>query len=125
MTVRPVAVLGVSFAAGSIPSSQIAARLTVDVDLRAVGNGTVSGTSLFRVSGFVPLAISGVPDNMKGATGPLLAGLSRPVLRGFAGGVAIAGHHRSPFLRGSGGRGFAPSLGGLGVNALPGVPVML
>jgi glycerol-3-phosphate acyltransferase PlsY len=125
MTVRPVAVLGVSFAAGSIPSSQIAARLTVDVDLRDVGSGTVSGTSLFRVSGFVPLAISGIADIMKGATGPLLAGRSRPVLAGVAGGAAIAGHNWSPFLRGAGGRGFAPSLGVLGVNAWPGIPVML
>jgi hypothetical protein len=35
--VKPLAVLGVSFAAGSVPSSQIAARLKADVDLRDVG----------------------------------------------------------------------------------------
>jgi glycerol-3-phosphate acyltransferase PlsY len=125
MLVRPVAVLGVSFAAGSIPSSQIAARLTADVDLRDVGSGTVSGTSLFRVSGFMPLAISGIADIMKGAAGPLLAGRARPGLAAVAGGAAIAGHNWSPLLRGAGGRGFAPALGVLGVNAWQGVPVML
>jgi glycerol-3-phosphate acyltransferase PlsY len=125
MGMKSLAVLGVSFATGSIPSSQIAARLKADVDLRDVGSGTVSGTSLFRVAGFTPLAISGIADIMKAMVGPLLAGRKRPVLAAVAGGVAIAGHNWSPFLRGAGGRGFAPSLGALGVNAWPGVPVML
>ncbi len=117
--------LGLSFAAGSIPSSQIAARLKADVDLRAVGSGTVSGTSLYRVAGFPALATSGIADIAKATVGPLLAGRQRPALGALAGGAAIAGHNWSPFLRGAGGRGFAPSLGALGVNAWPGVPVML
>jgi acyl phosphate:glycerol-3-phosphate acyltransferase len=125
MPVRPAAVLAVSFAAGSIPSSQIAARLQAGVDLRDVGTGTVSGTSLYRVTGFRALAISGIADIAKATVGPLLAGRDRPVLAAAAGSAAIAGHNWSPFLRGAGGRGFAPSLGALGVNAWPGVPVML
>jgi glycerol-3-phosphate acyltransferase PlsY len=122
---KPATVVALSFAAGSIPSSQIAARITAGVDLRDVDSGTVSGTSLFRVAGFVPLAVSGIADIAKGASGPLLAGGKRPVLAAIAGGAAIAGHNWSPFLQGAGGRGFAPSLGVLGVNAWPGVPVML
>ena len=47
------------------------------------------------------------------------------MLAAFAGGPAIAGHNWSPFLRGAGGRGFAPSLGVLGVQALAGMRVML
>ena len=35
--------LGISFAAGSIPSSNIAARRRASVDLRAVGTGTDPG----------------------------------------------------------------------------------
>ncbi len=120
-----MAVLAVSFAAGSIPSSQIAARLKTGADLRTVGTGTVSGTSLYRVAGFVPLAVSGIADIAKATVGPLLAGRSRPGLGAVAGGVAIAGHNWSPFLRGAGGRGVAPSLGALGVNAWPGIPLML
>jgi glycerol-3-phosphate acyltransferase PlsY len=125
MDVKPMAVLAVSFAAGSIPSSQIAARMKAGADLRTVGTGTVSGTSLYRVAGFVPLAVSGIADIAKATVGPLLAGRGRPVLGAVAGGVAIAGHNWSPFLRGAGGRGFAPSLGALGVNAWPGIPLML
>ncbi len=120
-----MAVLAVSFAAGSIPSSQIAAQLRSGADLRTVGTGTVSGTSLYRVAGFMPLAASGIADIAKATLGPLLAGRSRPVLGAVAGGAAIAGHNWSPFLRGAGGRGFAPSLGALGVNGWPGVPLML
>ena len=120
-----MAVLAVSFAAGSIPSSQVAARMKAGADLRTVGSGTVSGTSLYRVAGFMPLAVSGVADIAKAMVGPLLAGRNRPGLAAVAGGMAIAGHNWSPFLRGAGGRGFAPSLGALGVNAWPGVPVML
>jgi glycerol-3-phosphate acyltransferase PlsY len=123
--VKAPAVLAWSFAAGSVPSSQIAARVRAGVDLREVGSGTVSGTSLFAVAGFVPLAVSGIADIAKATVGPVLAGSDRPVLAALAGGVAIAGHNWSPFLRGAGGRGFAPSLGALGVNAPLGVPVML
>ncbi|HET9729675.1 MAG TPA: glycerol-3-phosphate acyltransferase [Acidimicrobiia bacterium] len=122
---RPAAVLATSFMCGAIPFSNLAARRRAGVDLRTVGSGTVSGTSLYRVAGFGPLAIAGVCDIAKATVGPLLAGRDRPVLQAMAGGAAIAGHNWSPFLRGAGGRGFAPSLGALGVNAWPGVPVML
>jgi glycerol-3-phosphate acyltransferase PlsY len=122
---KPMAVLAASFVAGAIPSSNLAARRRAGVDLRHVGSGTVSGTSLYRVAGFGPLAVAGVADIAKGTVGPLLAGRDRPVLQALAGGAAIAGHNWSPFLRGAGGRGIAPSLGVLGVNAWPGVPVML
>ena len=120
-----MAVLAVSFAAGSIPSSQIAARMKAGADLRTVGTGTVSGSSLYRVAGFMPVAVSGVADIAKATVGPLLAGRGRPALAAVAGGAAIAGHNWSPLLRGAGGRGFAPSLGALGVNAWPGIPLML
>ena len=125
MHMKPVTVLGLSFAAGSIPSSYIAARRRARVDLRDVGNGTVSGTSLYRVAGFGPLALAGIADIAKATVGPLLAGSDRPALAACAGGAAVAGHNWSPFLRGAGGRGFAPSLGALGVQAWPGVPLLL
>lgn len=118
-------VLAVAFLAGSIPNSQIAAWWRAGVDLRTVGSGTVSGTSLYRVAGFVPLALAGIADIAKATVGPLIAGRDRPVLAACAGGVAIAGHNWSPFLRGAGGRGIAPSLGVLGVNGWPGIPVVL
>ncbi|MGH8984359.1 MAG: glycerol-3-phosphate acyltransferase [Acidimicrobiia bacterium] len=117
-------VIGSAYLAGAIPFSNIAARRARGVDLRAVGTGTVSGTSLYKVAGFVPLAVAGVFDVAKGAVGPVLAG-DRPLLAAVAGGVAVVGHDWSPFLRGAGGRGVAPTLGALLVNAWPGAVLVL
>jgi glycerol-3-phosphate acyltransferase PlsY len=118
-------VLVIAFLAGSIPFSNLAARATRGVDLRTVGTGTVSGTSLFRVAGFPSLAIAGILDVGKGALGPALAGADRPTLAAFAGGLAVIGHNWSPFLRGAGGRGVAPALGALLVQAWPGAVLLL
>ena len=118
-------VLVVAFVAGSIPFSNLAARITRGVDLRTVGSGTVSGTSLFRVSGFPALAVAGILDVGKGALGPVLAGSDRATVAAFAGGLAVVGHNWSPFLRGAGGRGVAPALGALLVQAWPGAVLLL
>jgi len=118
-------VLALAFAAGSVPFSNIAARTQAGVDLRDVGSGTVSGTNLFRVAGFGPLAVAGVCDVAKGAVGPLLAGADRPVLAAFAAGAAVAGHNWSPFLAGAGGRGISPAIGALAATAWQGAALLL
>lgn len=107
------AVLAAGFLAGSVPFSNIAARRLRRVDLRHVGSGTVSGTSLYRVAGFGPLAVFGICDVAKGAIGPLLAGRDRPYLAAAAGGAAVVGHNWSPWLCGAGGRGISPAIGAL------------
>jgi len=122
---RPWLGLGAAFLVGSIPFSNIAARLTRGVDLRGVANGTVSGTSLYRVAGFGPLAAAGVLDIGKGAVGPLLVGREHPKAAALAAGLAVAGHNWSPFLRGAGGRGLSPAVGALSVVAWPGSLVLL
>lgn len=123
--VTAAVLLVVSFLAGSVPCSNIAARLVRGIDLRTVGSGTVSGTSLYRVAGFPALALAGIVDVAKGGLGPALAGSDRPLLAALAGGVAVAGHNWSPFLRGAGGRGIAPALGALLVQAWPGAVLLL
>jgi acyl phosphate:glycerol-3-phosphate acyltransferase len=120
------AILVLSFAAGAIPFSYLAGRRARGVDLRRVGTGTVSGTSLYRVAGFGPLAAAGVLEVAKGAVGPALAtAAGHPALAAVAGGVAVAGHNWSPFLRGAGGRGISPALGALLVVAWPGAVLLL
>lgn len=116
--------LGAAFLIGAIPFSNVAARLVKGVDLRAVGSGTVSGTSLYRVAGWGPLAVAGVLEVSKGAAGPLLVGRERRELAALAAGLAVAGHNWSPFLRGAGGRGLSPALGALGVLAPPGTALL-
>lgn len=120
-----VVVLVVAYVVGAVPFSNIAARRARGVDLRTVGSGTVSGTSLYRVAGFVPLALAGVCDVAKGAVGPLLAGTGRPGLAAVAGGLAVVGHNWSPFLRGAGGRGMSTAMGALAVTAWPGAAMLL
>jgi glycerol-3-phosphate acyltransferase PlsY len=118
-------VLVIALLAGAIPFSAIVAWGTKRVDLRDYGTGTVSGTGLFKVAGAGPLVVAGILDVGKGALGPALAGHGRPELAAVAGGMALVGHNWSPFLRGAGGRGFAPSLGALCVLGWPGAVLLL
>ena len=122
---HPVVVLVAAFLAGAVPFSNLVARRRRGVDLRKVGSGTVSGTSLYEVAGFGSLALAGVCDVAKGAVGPLLAGRSRPRLQALAAGAAVAGHNWSPFLRGAGGRGISPALGALAASAPAGTVMLL
>jgi glycerol-3-phosphate acyltransferase PlsY len=122
---HPVVVLAVAYLAGAIPFSNLMARRRRGVDLRTVGTGTVSGTSLYDVAGFGALAVSGICDIAKGAVGPALAGRDRPRLQAAACAAAVAGHDWSPFLGGAGGRGISPAIGALGAAAPAGSAILL
>jgi len=125
---RPPALACVAsaYVTGGIPFSNVMARRRRGVDLRRVGSGTVSGTSLYRVAGFGPLALAGVCDVAKGAVGPLLAGpRDQPAVAALAAGAAVAGHNWSPFLRGAGGRGISPAIGAMLATAPAGAVVLL
>jgi glycerol-3-phosphate acyltransferase PlsY len=101
------------------------ARRAKGVDLRTVGTGTVSGTSLYEVAGFGALAAAGILEVAKGAVGPALAGRRHPLAAAVSAGAAVAGHNWSPFLGGAGGRGISPALGALGVTAPAGAATLL
>jgi glycerol-3-phosphate acyltransferase PlsY len=122
---RPVLGTVVGFVAGSIPFSNMAARILAGVDLRDVGPGTVSGTSLAQVAGKGPLVVVGLLELAKGAVGPLVAGRERPLAAALAGGAAVTGHNWSPWLRGAGGRGISPAMGALAVTAPAGSALLL
>jgi len=122
---HPAVALSAAYLAGSIPFSNLMARHKQGVDLRTVGSGTVSGTSLYKVAGFGALAVSGICDIAKGAVGPVLAGRDRPVLQAAACAAAVAGHNWSPFLGGAGGRGISPAIGALGAAAPAGSAILL
>lgn len=114
----------VSFVLGAIPFSNLMAQSVAGTDLRTVGAGTVSGTALYRVAGFAPLAIGGIMDIAKAAPG-VLAAYSAPAVGALAAGAAVAGHNWSPFLRGAGGRGVSPAMGALAVVFWPGAALLL
>lgn len=118
------AVVALAYAAGSVPFSNLMARGRLGVDLRDVGSGTVSGSGLYRVGGFAPMAVAGVADVAKGSVGPLLAGPERPVVAAVATAAGIVAHDWSPWLGGAGGRGISPALGALLVRDRWGVGLM-
>lgn len=116
----------IAYLVGALPFSQLIARILRGVDLRTIGSHTVSGTSLYRVAGFAPLAIAGLLDIGKGSVGPVLADpAEHAAVAAIAVGLAVAGHNWSPFLQGAGGRGISPSIGALAVVAWPGALILL
>jgi acyl phosphate:glycerol-3-phosphate acyltransferase len=121
----PAVAVALGFGAGAVPFSNIVARRRAGVDLRAVGNGTVSGSGLYEVAGKGPLVVVGLFELAKGAIGPWVAGPRHPVARALAGAAAVAGHNWSPFLRGAGGRGISPAIGALLVTAPAGSGLLL
>lgn len=117
--------VGAGYLAGSVPFSNLAARRLRGVDLRTVGTGTVSGTSLHEVAGIGPLMVVGVVEVAKGALGPALARRHGMGVAAVAGAAAVAAHDWSPWLHGAGGRGISPALGALLVTAPAGTAVLL
>ncbi|MHB1924504.1 MAG: glycerol-3-phosphate acyltransferase [Acidimicrobiales bacterium] len=140
---KRLAVLVLAYLAGAVPFSNLLAGQLAGVDLRRFGNGTVSGTSLYKVSGFRALATAGLLDIAKGASAPRLArrlaadpDQDRTVgpgtrwrapsgLEAAAAGLVVAGHNWSPYLDGAGGRGIAPSIGAYLVVAPEGAVLLL
>lgn len=116
-------VLVIAYLAGAVPFSNIVAGAVRGVDLRDVETGTVSGTSLYKVAGFLPMVVGGLADVGKGALGPWLA--SDAVYAAGAAGLVVVGHNWSPFLGGAGGRGISPAMGALAVVAWPGTLLLL
>lgn len=123
-TPAPLAVAA-GFLTGSLPLTNLAARRLRGVDLRSTGSGTVSGTALYRLAGFGPLAAVGTLEVAKGTVGPALAGGGRPATAALAAAAAVVGHNWSPLLRGAGGRGLSPGIGALLVVAPEGAALVL
>jgi acyl phosphate:glycerol-3-phosphate acyltransferase len=140
LSTRRLARLVLAYLVGAVPFSNLLARRRAGVDLRHIGSGTVSGTSLYQVGGFNSLALAGVLDIAKGASATLAARLTsteaepRPrttrwreptPLEAAAAGLVVTGHNWSPYLDGAGGRGIAPSIGAYLVVAPEGAVLML
>ncbi|NDD66798.1 glycerol-3-phosphate 1-O-acyltransferase [bacterium] len=111
-----------SFFLGSIPFAWVIARLN-QVDLRTVGSGNVGATNVYRALGVRYAGLVFALDFLKGAI-PTWIALNHeyPFIHMLVGGLAIAGHTFSPFLRLKGGKGAAT---GLGVLATLGFDVFL
>ena len=118
---RLIAALVLSYLIGSIPFSQIIARLVKGVDLRAVGSRNVGGNNLIASAGTGWGLIGGGLDAAKGMAAMWLAQtLGAPYPWSLLCGLfAVAGHNWSPWLGFRGGKGIATGLGVLGFVSWP------
>src|SRR5437867_1541545 len=102
---------------GSIPTGPIVARVYGHVDLTRVGSERTGATNAMRTLGVGAGLVVLVLDFAKGMAAVVLAreAMDTPSAEGLAWLFAVAGHVRSIFLQGRGGRGVVTGLGGLAV----------
>ena len=98
---------------GSVPASYLAAKLAHGIDLRQYGTGQVGGGNLWRMTSWRFALPVGIFDFSKGLVMVWVAQLvdlsiAQQLTVGLA---AIIGHNWSVFLRFSGGRGIATTMG--------------
>ncbi len=98
---------------GSIPFTQIVARLIKGVDLRTVGSKNVGGRNLTRQVGRFWGLVGGALDVAKGAAAILLARVLLPpgALQIWPAVAVVAGHNWPVWLNFRGGKGLATALG--------------
>ncbi len=106
-----IALLG--YLVGSIPFSYLIARWVRGIDLRRVGSDNVGASNVAREVGLIYGLVAGILDFGKSAAfALLLRALGYPIQVQMLGGLAaVAGHNWTVFLRFSGGRGIAATLG--------------
>ena len=118
MVVSALAVI-IGYLLGSIPFAYIAARLVKRVDIRKVGGGNIGALNVMREIGTAAGIGVLIADIAKGALAVLIAqwldvSLIVVFIAGFA---AVVGHSWPIFLKFSGGRGGATTLGVLSALA--------
>ncbi|HLD94352.1 MAG TPA: glycerol-3-phosphate acyltransferase [Anaerolineales bacterium] len=111
----------VSYLLGSIPVTQIVARLVKNVDLRKVGSHNVGGRNLTRQLGLLWGILGGAGDVAKGAAAMLAAqalGVESPYIL-LNGPAAVAGHNWPIWLKFQGGKGVLTAMGAIAAIAFP------
>ncbi len=125
MDARLLLSLLISYLLGSIPFTQIVARLVKGVDLRQVGSHNVGGRNLTRQLGLVWGILGGAGDVAKGAAAILVAaalGMQAPWLY-LNGPAVVAGHNWPVWLKFKGGKGLLTEVGAIAAVALPEVAI--
>lgn len=118
MTLREILLAVIIFyLIGAIPFSYLIVRLVKGVDIRSRGSGNVGATNVGRILGWRYYVLALALDLGKGAVVTFLAlHWNLPILLA---GLAVVGHDWSIFLRFSGGKGVATSLGILALISWP------
>ena len=106
----------IGYLLGTIPVAYLVTRLWKGYDIRQLGGGNVGFMNVFREVGIAPALVVVIFDLVKGAAAVSIAKwwLDTPdsfiLLAGLA---AVIGHNWMPWLKFSGGKGIATSIGAL------------
>jgi glycerol-3-phosphate acyltransferase PlsY len=125
MDTRFLLSLLISYLLGSIPFTQIVARLVKGIDLRRVGSHNVGGRNLTRQLGLLWGILGGAGDVAKGAAAILIAaalGVQSPWIY-LNGPAVVAGHNWPVWLKFQGGKGLLTIVGAIAAVALPEVAI--
>lgn len=98
---------------GSIPAAYLAAKFTLGIDIRRHGTGQVGGGNLWRMTSWrlgIPIGAFDLGKGMAMVWVAHLLGLN-VAQQLIVGAAAVTGHNWSVFLRFSGGRGIATTMG--------------
>lgn len=111
---KVLAILVASYILGSVPFGLIICKLWKGIDIRTYGSGNIGATNVMRSAGKAPAIVVFLADVLKGFVVVSAAKHFFPMLDWLpvvAGMLSILGHSASIFLRFSGGKGVATSLG--------------
>jgi glycerol-3-phosphate acyltransferase PlsY len=119
-TLSYLAAIASGYLLGSFPSGYVAGQLR-GIDVRQWGSGRLGGTNVLRAAGPWAALLAVLGDVAKGVLAVFVARalVGSPSAEVLAGLAAILGHDFTIFLRFSGGRGVATTLGTLGALCLP------
>jgi glycerol-3-phosphate acyltransferase PlsY len=115
-----LAAIVIGYLLGSFPSGYVLGRVR-GIDVRQWGSGRIGGTNVLRSVGPWAAILAVLSDVAKGVLAVFVARalVGSPSAEVLAGLAAILGHDFSIFLKFSGGRGVATTLGALGALYLP------
>jgi len=125
VTLAFAALLAGGYVFGSVPFGILVGRGLYGVDPRTVGSGNIGTANSMRAFGRTGAALVLIGDVLKGGAPTFVAlQVARdPWMVAAVGLAAVAGHNWSVFLRFSGGKGVATTLGVLIVLSLPAAAV--
>jgi glycerol-3-phosphate acyltransferase PlsY len=113
MVIWLILLIVAAYLLGSVPGAYLVARYLRGIDLRRYGTGQIGGGNLWRMTSWrlgIPVGIFDLTKGMAMVWVAQLVGLSiwQQILVGTA---TMVGHNWSVFLRFSGGRGLATTIG--------------
>jgi glycerol-3-phosphate acyltransferase PlsY len=103
----------VPYLIGSIPFAYIISQVWRKVDIRAIGSENVGTTNVFKEVGYLPGALTGILDGLKGLVVVLIGMGIGPNAELIALVAAMAGHIWPVWLKFHGGGGLATFIGGM------------